>query len=76
VPRGVYDEAKRFQEAMTMAYHTAKGLDTRIVRIFNTYGARMRLNDGRALPAFLGRLYVAKTLPYLEMAAKPGVLLC
>ncbi|HQV01091.1 MAG TPA: SDR family oxidoreductase [Bacteroidia bacterium] len=54
-PRGVYDEAKRFQEAMTMAYHTAKGLDTRIVRIFNTYGARMRLNDGRALPAFFGQ---------------------
>lgn len=54
-PRGVYDEAKRFQEAMTMAYHTYHGLDTRIVRIFNTYGPRMRLNDGRALPAFLGQ---------------------
>ena len=54
-PRGVYDEAKRFQEAMTMAYHTASGLQTRIVRIFNTYGTRMRLNDGRALPAFIGQ---------------------
>jgi dTDP-glucose 4,6-dehydratase len=51
-PRGVYDEAKRFQEAMTMAYHTYHGLETRIVRIFNTYGPRMRFNDGRALPAF------------------------
>ena len=54
-PRGVYDEAKRFQEAMTMAYHTYHQLETRIVRIFNTYGPRMRLNDGRALPAFLGQ---------------------
>ncbi|MFL9483748.1 UDP-glucuronic acid decarboxylase family protein [Chitinophagaceae bacterium LWZ2-11] len=54
-PRGVYDEAKRFQEAMTMAYHTFHGLATRIVRIFNTYGPRMRLNDGRALPAFIGQ---------------------
>lgn len=54
-PRGVYDEAKRFQEAMTMAYHTYHGLDTRIIRIFNTYGPRMRLNDGRALPAFMGQ---------------------
>lgn len=54
-PRGVYDEAKRFQEAMTMAYHTYHDLETRIVRIFNTYGPRMRLNDGRALPAFIGQ---------------------
>ena len=54
-PRGVYDEAKRFQEAITMAYHTYHGVDTRIVRIFNTYGPRMRLNDGRALPAFIGQ---------------------
>ena len=54
-PRGVYDEAKRFQEAITMAYHTYHGLDTRIVRIFNTYGSRMRLNDGRVLPAFIGQ---------------------
>lgn len=54
-PRGVYDEAKRFQEAITMAYHTYHGLETRIIRIFNTYGPRMRLNDGRALPAFIGQ---------------------
>jgi dTDP-glucose 4,6-dehydratase len=55
-PRGVYDEAKRFQEAITMAYHNFHKLDTRIVRIFNTYGPRMRLNDGRALPAFIGQV--------------------
>jgi len=54
-PRGVYDEAKRYMEAITMAYHTFHGVDTRIVRIFNTYGPRMRLNDGRALPAFIGQ---------------------
>lgn len=54
-PRGVYDEAKRFQEAMTMAYHTYHKLETRIVRIFNTYGPRMRLNDGRVLPAMIGQ---------------------
>jgi dTDP-glucose 4,6-dehydratase len=54
-PRGVYDEAKRFQEAITMAYHRYHGLETRIVRIFNTYGPRMRLNDGRVLPAFIGQ---------------------
>ena len=54
-PRGVYDEAKRFQEAITMAYHTFHQVQTRIVRIFNTYGPRMRLNDGRALPAFIGQ---------------------
>ncbi len=54
-PRGVYDEAKRFQEAMTMAYHTYHKVDTRILRIFNTYGPRMRLNDGRVLPAFIGQ---------------------
>ncbi len=54
-PRGVYDEAKRFQEAITMAYHTYHKLETRIVRIFNTYGPRMRLNDGRVLPAFVGQ---------------------
>ena len=54
-PRGVYDEAKRFAEAMTMAYHRYHNLDTRIVRIFNTYGPRMRLDDGRALPAFVGQ---------------------
>lgn len=54
-PRGVYDEAKRYQEAITMAYHTYHNLETRIVRIFNTYGPRMRLNDGRVLPAFIGQ---------------------
>lgn len=54
-PRGVYDEAKRFMESITMAYHSFHGVDTRIVRIFNTYGPRMRLNDGRALPAFIGQ---------------------
>ena len=54
-PRGVYDEAKRFQEAITMAYHRFHGVQTRIVRIFNTYGPRMRLNDGRVLPAFIGQ---------------------
>lgn len=55
-PRGVYDEAKRYMEAITMAYHNFHKLDTRIVRIFNTYGPRMRLNDGRALPAFIGQV--------------------
>src|SRR6185369_8107181 len=54
-PRGVYDEAKRYLEAITMAYHSFHGIETRIVRIFNTYGPRMRLNDGRALPAFIGQ---------------------
>jgi len=54
-PRGVYDEAKRFQEAITIAYHNFHGLETRIIRIFNTYGPRMRLNDGRALPAFISQ---------------------
>ena len=54
-PRGVYDEAKRFAEAITMAYHRTHGIDTRIVRIFNTFGPRMRLNDGRAIPAFIGQ---------------------
>ncbi len=54
-PRGVYDEAKRFQESITMAYHRYHGLETRIARIFNTYGPRMRLNDGRVIPAFIGQ---------------------
>ena len=54
-PRGCYDEAKRFMEALTMAYHDTHGLETRIIRIFNTYGPRMRLNDGRVLPAFIGQ---------------------
>jgi dTDP-glucose 4,6-dehydratase len=54
-PRGVYDEAKRYMEAITMAYHTFHNIEIRIIRIFNTYGPRMRLNDGRALPAFIGQ---------------------
>jgi dTDP-glucose 4,6-dehydratase len=54
-PRGVYDEAKRFQESITMAYHRFHGVETRIARIFNTYGPRMRLNDGRVIPAFIGQ---------------------
>jgi dTDP-glucose 4,6-dehydratase len=61
-PRGVYDEAKRFAEAMTMAYHRFHGLQTRIVRIFNTYGPRMRLNDGRALPAFMSQALEGRPL--------------
>lgn len=61
-PRGVYDEAKRFAEAMTMAYHRYHGVDTRIVRIFNTYGPRMRLNDGRALPNFLYQALKGKSI--------------
>ncbi|HEY2646765.1 MAG TPA: UDP-glucuronic acid decarboxylase family protein [Candidatus Acidoferrales bacterium] len=61
-PRGVYDEAKRFSEALVMAYHRAKGLDTRIVRIFNTYGPRMRLNDGRALPNFVHQALMGKPI--------------
>ncbi len=61
-PRGVYDEAKRFQESMTMAYHRFHGLDTRIARIFNTYGPRMRLNDGRVIPAFIGQILRGEAL--------------
>ncbi len=61
-PRGVYDEAKRFAEAMTMAYHRAHGVDTRIARIFNTYGPRMRLNDGRALPNFVHQALTGQPL--------------
>ena len=61
-PRGVYDEAKRFAEAMTMAYHRYHGVETRIVRIFNTYGPRMRLNDGRALPAFVSQAIEGKNI--------------
>jgi dTDP-glucose 4,6-dehydratase len=61
-PRGVYDEAKRFAEAMTMAYHRYHGVSTRIVRIFNTYGPRMRLNDGRALPAFMSQALEGKPI--------------
>lgn len=61
-PRGVYDEAKRYMEAITMAYHTFHKVETRIVRIFNTYGPRMRLNDGRALPAFIGQVLRGENL--------------
>ncbi|MCJ7553778.1 MAG: SDR family oxidoreductase [Ignavibacteriaceae bacterium] len=61
-PRGVYDEAKRFAEALTMAYYRYHGLDTRIVRIFNTFGPRMRLNDGRALPAFIAQALTGKDI--------------
>ena len=61
-PRGVYDEAKRYQEALTTAYHTYHGLDIRIARIFNTYGSRMRVNDGRAIPAFIGQVLRGENL--------------
>ncbi|MRG48226.1 NAD-dependent epimerase/dehydratase family protein [Chitinophaga sp. SYP-B3965] len=61
-PRGVYDEAKRFMESMTMAYHNFHGVDTRIIRIFNTYGPRMRLDDGRALPAFMSQALTGQDL--------------
>ena len=61
-PRGVYDEAKRFQEALTTAYYTFYGLDIRIARIFNTYGSRMRVNDGRAIPAFMGQVLRGESL--------------
>lgn len=61
-PRGVYDEAKRFMESITMAYHNFHGVETRIVRIFNTYGPRMRLNDGRALPAFMSQALTGQDL--------------
>tara|TARA_Y100000766_G_scaffold277979_1_gene284136 strand:+ start:1007 stop:1978 length:972 start_codon:yes stop_codon:yes gene_type:complete len=61
-PRGVYDEAKRFQEALTTAYHTYHGLDIRIARIFNTYGSRMRVNDGRAIPTFISQVLRAESL--------------
>jgi dTDP-glucose 4,6-dehydratase len=61
-PRGVYDEAKRFAEAMTMAYHREHGLDTRIVRIFNSYGPRMRLDDGRAIPTFVSQALRSESL--------------
>jgi len=62
-PRGVYDEAKRFAEAMTMAYHNAHALDAKIVRIFNTYGPRMRLHDGRAIPAFISEALAGRPIP-------------
>ena len=72
-PRGVYDEAKRFMESITMAYHTFHGVETRIVRIFNTYGPRMRLNDGGHYLLLSARHYEAKTLLYLAMAHKQEV---
>jgi dTDP-glucose 4,6-dehydratase len=65
-PRGVYDEAKRFQEAITMAYHNFHGVETRIVRIFNTYGPRMRLDDGRALPAFMSQALNGEDLNHIR----------
>lgn len=61
-PRGVYDEAKRFAEAITMAYHRTHGINTKIIRIFNTYGPRMRINDGRAIPNFLKQALTGKDL--------------
>ena len=76
-PRGCYDEAKRFQEAITMAYHMHHGLETRIVRIFNTYGPRMRLDDGRVLPAFLSQALRGEELIYFwRWFANPFFLLC
>ena len=71
-PRGVYDEAKRFQEAITTAYHTFHGLETRIVRIFNTYGPRMRLNDGRALPAFINNFRIFWIYPDYRYIPPPN----
>src|ERR1051325_3573526 len=70
-PRGVYDEAKRFQEAMTMAYHRSHGIPTRIVRIFNTYGRRMRLNDGRARPAFIRQALRGEDLTVFGHGSQP-----
>jgi dTDP-glucose 4,6-dehydratase len=71
-PRGVYDEAKRFLEAITMAYHNFHGVETRIVRIFNTYGPRMRVDDGRALPAFFAQAIRGEGLTVLAMGARPA----
>ena len=76
-PRGVYDEAKRFAEALTMAYHRAHGVDTRIVRIFNTYGPRMRPHDGRVVSNFLVQALAGQPLTiYGDRAADPELLLC
>src|SRR3989454_5043814 len=72
-PRGVYDEAKRFAEAMTMAYHRYHGIDTKIVRIFNTYGPRMRLRDGRVVPAFIGQALSGKPLSVFVAGCRPGL---
>lgn len=69
-PRGVYDEAKRYMEAITMAYRNYHQVDTRIIRIFNTYGPRMRVNDGRVLPAFFSQAIRGKVSPYSETAPK------
>ena len=71
-PRGVYDEAKRFAEAMTMAYHRYHNVDTKIVRIFNTYGPRMRLRDGRVVPAFIGQALAGSRSPFSAMAHRPA----
>ena len=71
-PRGVYDEAKRFQESITMAYHRFHGLETRIVRIFNTYGPRMRLNDGRVIPAFIGQALRGEDLTIFGDGSQTG----
>src|SRR5438128_4863791 len=70
-PRGVYDEAKRFGEAITMAYHRTHGVDTRIVRIFNTFGPRMRLKDGRAIPAFMGQALTGAPITVFGDGARP-----
>ena len=76
-PRGCYDEAKRFMEAITMAYHDYHGLETRIIRIFNTYGPRMRLNDGRVLPAFIGQALRGEDLTMFgDGSQNPQLLLC
>jgi dTDP-glucose 4,6-dehydratase len=69
-PRGVYDEAKRFAEAMTMAYHRVHGVDTRVVRIFNTYGPRMRLTDGRAIPTFIRQALAGEPLTVFGTGAQ------
>ena len=76
-PRGCYDEAKRFAEAMTMAYHREHGVETRIVRIFNTYGPRMRLNDGRVVPAFISQALEKQAHHrFWRRHADPQLLLC
>ena len=71
-PRRVYDEAKRYQEALATAYNAYHRLDIRMARIFNTYGSRMRVNDGRAIPAFMGQV-LRKKQQYLEMVLKRGL---
>src|SRR5205823_12514806 len=71
-PRGVYDEAKRFAEAMTMAYHRVHRVDTRIARVFNTFGPKMRLNDGRAIPAFMTQALRGEPLTVLGDGSQTG----